>query len=177
MSDADLQFRQAVATDLAELHALVERAYRGDTARVGWTHEADLVEGPRTTAEALRAILLNPRERLLIALQDTTIVGCVQLSDRDNETVYIGLLTVDPQRQAGGLGKQLLAAAESEAQRSFGARTMELSVIAQRAELIAYYERRGFVRTGERRPFPIEMVPPLELVVLAKPVGNPIASH
>jgi ribosomal protein S18 acetylase RimI-like enzyme len=170
MPDHDIQFRLAMATDLPELHALVERAYRGDGARAGWTHEADLVEGPRTTAGALHAVLGDSRERLMIATEGATIVGCVQLSDRGNGTAYVGLLTVDPERQAGGLGKRLLAAAEAEAERSFRAVTMELSVIAQRAELIAYYERRGFTRTGERRPFPIEMVPPLELIVLAKPV-------
>src|SRR5450631_3968405 len=82
MPDVDIQFRQAVAADLPDLHALVERAYRGDGARVGWTHEADLVEGPRTTEDALRAILREARERLVLAVDGTTIVGCVQLSDR-----------------------------------------------------------------------------------------------
>ena len=172
MPDGSIQFRQAVMTDIPELHAVVERAYRGDSARAGWTNEADLVEGPRTTADALRATLGDPHQRLLLALDGTAIVGCVELSDRGEGTTYLGLLTVDPQRQAGGLGKQLLAAADAEARRSFGAVTMELTVIAQRAELIAYYERRGFAQTGERRPFPVEVSPPLELLVLVKPLSR-----
>jgi GNAT superfamily N-acetyltransferase len=146
---------------------LVESAYRGDDARAGWTHEADLLDGTRTDAGTLAAIIDDPRERILVAEAEGAIAGCVQLSEKQGGVAYLGLLAVDPKRQAGGLGRQIIAAAEAEAI-AFGARVMELSAIAQRAELIAYYERRGYRRSGEVRPFPILVDPPLQLIVLAK---------
>jgi len=88
---------------------------------------------------------------------------------------YLGLLTVDPRRQAGGLGRWLIAAAEAEAIDRFGATRMEMTVIRQRAELIAWYERRGYRLTGETRPFPLDderfglpQTRELEFVVLEK---------
>ena len=164
--------RHATHDDLEELHAVVERAYRGDTAKAGWTHEADIVlEGKRTSHDILSATVDDDNERLLVAVDGERIIGCVQISDREYGTAYMGLLTVDPLLQAAGLGKQLIAAAEAMAMAAFEAHLIEMTVISQRPELIAYYERRGYRLTGERRPFPIEMDPPLEMVVLAKPLG------
>ncbi|WP_019834321.1 GNAT family N-acetyltransferase [Sphingomonas sp. PR090111-T3T-6A] len=171
MTTDTVLIRLAAAADLGPLHALVQRAYRGDSARAGWTHEADLVEGQRIEPEALAAILAQPGEHLLVATRDGVPIGCVQVTDRGEGVGYLGLLAVDPGLQAAGLGKLLIAAAEREAATRFGAHTMEMSVIEQRAELLAYYERRGYVRTGEYRPFPIPMTPPLRLMVLAKPLG------
>ncbi len=153
---------------MPELHALVEGAYRGEGARAGWTHEADLLDGPRTSAAALEALIRAPDEVLLAALDGEAIVGCVQVTRRAEGLGYLGLLTVDPRRQAGGLGRRLIGAAEAAATGRFGATRMELSVVAQRAELIAYYGRRGYRVTGEKRPFPIPLDPPLELVVMEK---------
>jgi len=175
MSDDDLLFRDAEAADLPILHALIESAYRGERARVGWTHEADLIEGPRTSRAELAEIVAAADSLLLVAERAGAIVGCVQLSRRAPDGAYLGMLTVDPDRQAGGLGKRLIAAAEAEAARRFGARRIELTVISQRAELIAYYERRGYVATGETRPFPIALVPPLALAVLEKPLAGAAA--
>ena len=64
------------------------------------------------------------------------------------------MLTVDPQRQSAGLGRMILAAAEDHAAAHFAATRIEMTVIAQREELIAWYERRGYAPTGEQRPFP-----------------------
>lgn len=163
--------RTAAASDLAPLHTLVQRAYRGDAARAGWTHEADLVEGQRIEPEVLAAILDTPNERLLVAERDGVLLGCVQITDRGDGLGYLGLLCVDPLKQAGGLGKELIAAAEREAATLFGTRIMEMSVIEPRVELIAYYERRGYARTGASFPFPVPTTPPLRLMVLAKPLG------
>ena len=160
--------RPATPADLAPLHALVQRAYRGDAARAGWTHEADLVEGQRIEPDALAAILDAPNERLLVAERDGVLQGCVQVTGRGEGVAYLGLLCVDPERQADGLGKQLIAAAEREAATQFGARVMEMSVIEPRVELIAYYERRGYARTGAFLPFPVPTTPPLRLMVMTK---------
>lgn len=172
MTTDTILIRAATPADLAPLHALVQRAYRGDAARAGWTHEADLVEGQRIEPGALAAILDNADERLLVAERDGVLIGCVEITDRGEGVGYLGLLGVDPQQQAGGLGKQLIAAAEREAVTQFGARRMEMSVIEPRVELIAYYERRGYVRTGAFLPFPIPTTPPLRLMVLAKRLAD-----
>ena len=169
--DKDPSIRRATHADLTELHALVERAYRGEGAKAGWTHEADIIrEGQRTSHDILAATIDDDNERLLMATEGDRIVGCVQISDRGHGTTYLGLLTVDPQLQAGGVGKRLIDAAERTAVAAFEAHAMEMTVIDQRAELVAYYQRRGYHLTGERRAFPVELDPPLEMVVLEKPL-------
>lgn len=171
--------RPALRVDLPALHELVESAYRGDRAKQGWTHEADLVGGQRTDLATLGTIIDDHDQRILVAVDGTTIVGCVQIARRDGEKSYLGLLSVDPLRQAGGLGKQLIIAAERAATTCFGARVMEMTVIKQRGELVDYYQRRGYSLTGEERPFPFEdtrfgVPKTLELVfvVLAKIISR-----
>ncbi len=164
-----LTIRPATREDLPALHPVVERAYRGESARSGWTHEADLItEGERTDLETLRGLVDSPASRLLIARDGDTIIGCVNVQDRGGGTVYLGLLCVDPLLQAGGIGRRLTAAAEETARADFHAERIEMTVIEQRAELIAWYERLGYGRSGERRDFPIAMTPPLYMTVLVK---------
>ena len=167
--------RTATTADLPAVHALIERSYRGQSARAGWTHEADLMQGERTQPAVLAAIVADPLQRLLM-LDDAagSPVACVLLADAGGGVAYLGMLAVDPARQADGLGRQMIAAAESTA-RGFGATVMEMTVIAVRAELIAYYQRRGYALTGETRPFPDYVAqpdPPLTLVVMAKPLSE-----
>jgi len=160
--------RIAAATDLPGLRPVIERAYRGDSARQGWTHEADLLSGERIDDATLCAMVADPNQRLLIAEEGDVPLGCVSLAARGDGLVYLGLLCVDPMRQAAGLGKAIIAAAEEVAREELHADRIEMTVIDSRTELIAYYERRGFLRTGERRPFPIVLDPPLGMVVLEK---------
>lgn len=167
-----IQIRTATREDLPALHPVIERAYRGDTARQGWTHEADLnITGTRTDIATLAAIVGDPCQHLLIAEANGLPIGCVQVSDKGNGLAYLGLLCVDPALQAGGVGKQLAAAAEAVAREAFGASMMEMTVIAVREALIAYYARRGYVRTAEIRDFPVRLDPPLFMSVLVKPLG------
>jgi ribosomal protein S18 acetylase RimI-like enzyme len=167
-----LTIRFATSADLANLHPVIERAYRGDSARTGWTHEADLLDDQRTDLVTLAAILDNPSERLLVAEAGGSAVGCVQISDRDGGVAYLGLLCIDPAQQAGGMGRQLIAAAEAYAVSCFGATLMEMTVIDSRRELVAYYERRGYLRSGEVRDFPVPVRPPLHMVVLVKTLSG-----
>lgn len=146
--------RPATEADLPSLHALVESAYRGDSARAGWTHEADILGGPRIDAAALRHALHDAERILLVAELDGAIVGSVETIDRRRGVAYLGLLSVDPERQGDGLGKRLVAAAQAAARDRFAAVRMEMTVIAEREPLIAWYERLGYRRTGEIRPFP-----------------------
>ncbi|MEW4468501.1 GNAT family N-acetyltransferase [Parasphingorhabdus sp. JC815] len=181
----DIGIRVAQEQDIARLHSLIESAYRGDSARRGWTHEADLLGGQRTDVEALQAIVGDKGENegsdqiLLLALDGRDIAGCVHLQQVDRRLAYLGLLTVDPDRQAGGLGKILLRVAERHVGENWHGREIEMTVIRQRRDLIAYYERRGYVPTGERRPFPLNdpryglpKTQDLQFVVLRKEING-----
>lgn len=165
-----LSVRGARAADLFHVHPMIERAYRGDTARRGWTHEADLLSGPRTSLDVLEAIVADRRQRLLVGWHDATPVGCVAVAGLDDGRAYLGQLCVEPALQAAGIGRRLIAAAENTARRAFHADRIEMTVISSRAELIAYYARRGYAETGERRDFPIAVNPPLVMTVLEKPL-------
>jgi len=165
------QIAVSVATpdDVAALHPLIERAYRGETAKAGWTHEADLLFDDRTSAAELSALIADPDRVILLAHRDGALIGCVQVARAGDDLAYLGMLTVEPTLQASGLGRRLLAAVESEAVARFGASRMEMTVIHRRTELIAWYERRGYAPTGETRPFPVDPPrPELEFAVLEK---------
>ncbi len=177
---APLTLRSATPADIPALHALVESAYRGESARAGWTHEADLLGGQRTDAHALAAILAAPDETILIDELDGALAGSVQLRKVTRDIAYLGMFTVAPSLQGAGRGRMLLAAAEAHAARVMGVSRMEMTVIAQRAELIAWYERRGYARTGETRPFPygdsrfgLPRRDDLVFIVLAKSLAVP----
>lgn len=172
-----MNFDRAGTGDIERLHALVESAYRGESAKRGWTHEADLLGGQRTDAKALREIIEADRQVILLAKNGDAIAGCVQLSHVGESLAYLGLLTVDPDLQAAGLGKELLTRSEQFVRNNWQAKAIEMTVIRQRSDLIAYYERRGYVRTGELRPFPHgdprfgrPKSSELEFAVLRKPI-------
>lgn len=175
--DGMMELRPASRSDLPALQVLIESAYRGDSARRGWTHEADLLGGQRTDADALGAMLDDPQQCLLVGWEGNRPSACVALTLKPGGLVYIGLVTVDPEKQGGGMGRRLLDVAEHYAASHLGANRAEMTVIAQRVELIAWYERRGYAQTGERRPFPMSDprfgLPKrgdLEFVVLEKPI-------
>ena len=172
---SDPTIRPAVNADIPALHGLIESAYRGESSRRGWTTEADLLDGQRTDPEALAAILAAPGQTMLLAERDGVLVGCVLAASPRDGVGYLGMLSVDPERQAGGIGRRLVRAAEAEVQRTWGARAMEMTVFWQRSELIAWYERLGYRRTGEERPFDmadprlgLAKRPDLHFVVLAR---------
>jgi GNAT superfamily N-acetyltransferase len=166
----DIRIATATADNISILHPVIERAYRGDEARVGWTHEADLVSGARTDAATLTALVTDPASRLLIAWHGDTPLGCVNVADRGDGLAYLGLLCIEPARQGTGLGKQLMAAAEACARADFAATRIEMTVIDRRVELIDWYHRHGYAPSGETRPFPIPLDPPLRMTVLVKPL-------
>ena len=167
--------RAAKRSDVLLLHNLVERGYRGDSARLGWTHQADLVDGERIDIEELSAIIDDPTQGILLVAGEGELIACVHVSDGGHGTCHLELLCVDPRRQGGGLGTRLVAAAEQAAATRFRATRVEMTVIECRTELIAYYGRRGYAPAGERRPFPVEGVQ-LPLVVLAKDLANASSS-
>lgn len=175
--EASLLIRVAAPADIPALHALVESAYRGDSARTGWTHEADLLGGQRTDREMLAAMLANPATGLLVAGEEGVLVGCVAAEDR-GDYGYVSMVTVAPSQQGGGLGRTLLEAAERHIRDAFGLSRARMSVISLRHELIGWYERRGYRDTGETAPFPYgdsrfgePVRDDLVFVVLEKPLG------
>ena len=175
----DLSFRPATADDSEALVALVNSAYRGDASRAGWTTEADLITGARIDGAELRRLMAAEASMILLCLQGEDIIGSVHLKRLDPSSAYLGLFVVQPTLQGGGVGRRFLAEAEATAQRAWGSARMTMSVITLRPELIAYYERRGYRRTGELHPFPSEagasrpVVADLQLETLAKDLGTP----
>ena len=166
---ANLTITPATSGDAPALKDLLEAAYRGDSARRGWNHEADILDDERIEREELAALLADPSVTILTARDGDALIGCVAVTRKDASLGYLGMLCVQPDLQSAGLGRKLLDAAEDHA-RSLGLGAMEMTVIDSRASLIAWYERRGYAFTGERRPFPVPRDPPVNFVVLEKPL-------
>jgi len=170
----------ATQADLSAVAALVNSAYRGESSRAGWTTEADYIDGQRTSGDDLAAELAAADQPVLLVLRQGAardVLACVLI-----ETValsgaaagYIGMLTVRPDLQAVGLGRRMLDAAEDEVRRR-GFDIAWMTVVSIRGGLISWYKRRGYILTGERRPFPygderfgLPRAEGLEFVVLAK---------
>ena len=148
-----LHFRPATLADRDAIIALVTSAYRGDASRAGWTTEADLLDGPRVAPEVLEHDLTRGRSRVVLAERDGALVACAHVCD-DGGTGYFGMFAVDPTRQGGGLGDAVLKECERVARDDWQLPAMKMTVIDIRDELIAWYERRGYRRTGITKPFP-----------------------
>jgi ribosomal protein S18 acetylase RimI-like enzyme len=152
-----LTVREAIPADAEGITALIESAYRGPVSRQGWTTEADLLDGQRTDLAAVRGAIARPDISLLIATDaDGLLLGCCQIEHRSPHLAYFGSFAVRPDLQNLGVGRVLLAAAEAAAATQWQATAMEMTVIAQRKELMAWYRRRGYEPTGETRPFPYD---------------------
>jgi GNAT superfamily N-acetyltransferase len=146
----------AALSDLPAVVQLVNGAYRGAGAKRGWTHEADYLEGTRTTLEALQEDLrAQPGALLLRRDADGPLQGCVWLAPEKDGAWYLGMLTVRPDLQDRGLGRTILKAVEARA-RAGGALSLRMTVVSIRESLIAWYARRGYAPTGETEPFPCD---------------------
>lgn len=170
-------FRSATEHDVDTVVALVESAYRGEASRAGWTTEADLLDGRRTDADEVRAHLAH----LVLAVEADELVACCLLEPRDGHG-YFGMFAVRPDRQGGGLGSRLLAEAERRAH-ALGLDRVEMTVLSARRELLAFYERRGYLQLGRTEPFPygderfgIPRRDDLSFVVLGKDLRTAVSS-
>ncbi len=165
----------AELSDLQNISELVNSAYRGDSSRKGWTTEADLLGGQRIDTQMLQEQLKNKNEHILVARfkDQKEIIGCVAIALEAPTKIYIGMVTVDPNIQAQGIGRQLLAAAENFGQ-SQNCSSSYMTVIHKRTSLIEWYERRGYKKTGDVVQFPegpqfgIPQTKDLHLIVLSK---------
>jgi N-acetylglutamate synthase-like GNAT family acetyltransferase len=144
----------ATLPDTHEIVALVNKAYRGETSKKGWTTEADLFGGIRTDKNGIEEILKDEDSTFLKYVDDkNNIIGCVHLQHK-KQKLYVGMLTVDPEIQNKGIGKDLLQAADDYALKN-NFQSVYMTVISIRKELIQWYERHGYKKTGETKPFPM----------------------
>jgi ribosomal protein S18 acetylase RimI-like enzyme len=168
-----IHFRDATHTDLPLIDKLVNSAYRGDFSKQGWTTEAHLLDGQRTDTGKLSEILNSSGSKILLGFEDANhsqLIACAELKEEENQGLYLGMLTVSPALQARGTGKEMLLEVERIA-KTLGAKHIRMTVIEQRPELIAYYERRGYVRTGKQEPFPADThfgVPKVDGIILVE---------
>ena len=150
---AAITFRTATPDDVPAIVALVESAYRGDVSRKGWTTEADLLDGQRTDPVGVRELVTKPESSMLLGERDGALLACANIERRGN-AAYFGMFSVRPDLQGGGVGRAMLAEAERIAKHDWKVAEMQMTVISVRDELIAWYERRGYRRTGLYSPFP-----------------------
>jgi ribosomal protein S18 acetylase RimI-like enzyme len=149
------RFRRATQADVPAIVALVESAYRGDASRAGWTTEADFLDGQRTDAEDVASCIDRAQSVVLLAERDGMLGfgACAHVGLEDGAG-YFGMFSVAPPLQGRGIGSRVLAEAERIARDEWHASAMRMTVIDIRDELIAFYERRGYARTGIKKPFP-----------------------
>ena len=148
-------------------------AYRSN---VGWTHEHNIVSGERINAQQLEALLLQTNVELFVLKVNQDVIGCIGLTTMNDE-VEIGSFAIDPQLENGGYGKILLEFAEHYVMHNRSIQQLVMSVLNVRHKLIAYYERRGYCKTGETQAYPLDAnvgVPqiPLHLVILKKVLAS-----
>lgn len=148
-----LSCRNASLADVESIVTLVHAAYRGESSRVGWTTEADLIDGTRTDADEVAELINKPGSYILLCERDNVLLASVHLENRGDHA-YLGMFAVSPQAQAQGVGKYLLTMAEDIVSRQWQCGLLEMTVISLRTDLIAWYERRGYQRTGHYKPFP-----------------------
>ena len=151
-----LTFRPALLEDVESIVVLVNAAYRGDSSRAGWTTEADLLGGQRTDADEVSSLIGARNSLLLLCFDDDELTGTVHIQHA-HRVAHMGMLVIKPGLQGRGLGKKLMQAAEAAAIKMWGADKMLMHVITLRHELIAFYERRGYRRTGKIKAFPDEL--------------------
>lgn len=166
----------ATLADIPEINALVNGAYRGDSGRQGWTTEADLIDGTRIDETILTNLINREDTTVLLYREDKNLLGCVELR-KEGYKLYLGMLSVSPLSQNKGIGKKLMSAAEAHAKEK-KCTSIFMTVISVREELLNWYQRHGYVLTGERKPF---IVPDerwgkpkskLEFLVLEKKLTN-----
>jgi ribosomal protein S18 acetylase RimI-like enzyme len=171
--------RQAEEADNPQIVALMNVAFRGEGALRGWSTEAAYISGARTSLSLLLEEAIGGTRFFVADAPDGRgIDGCVGLKKLGREIYSLGSLAVQPRLQNSGLGRALLTEAETLA-RSEGSTAIEITVVNVRETLLSWYERRGYVRTGEVRPFPYlenrfgkPLRDDLAFVVLGKQLGR-----
>lgn len=151
----DYRFDFATLADVPQLAALIERAYRGPEAAKGWTNEAEILTGPRSSPAEIEGLIRDRYARFVTARDADRIAACA-LVKREEDGAYFGMFAIDPDLQGAGLGKTMMTKCEEAVRFLWGSKSLRLTVISLRVKLIEWYERRGYVQTGEEEPFPFD---------------------
>lgn len=170
MTDQTLTFRDATLDDVGDVVAIVESAYRGESGRKGWTLEASVVEGQRTDVPTISALVASTDARIILAHRGAEFVGCCLVQRRETGA-YLGMLSVRPDLQGGGVGGALVAEAERRAAHLFGQDRVDIQVLREDTRLVDWYEKRGYVQSGATLPFAAAGARPkrpLHFVTMAK---------
>lgn len=176
-----LEHRLAQVSDIPVICALVNAAYRGESSRAGWTTEADLLTGVRTSERTIQALIERDDACILLGEEPGGVVVaciCLERHPESADTVHLGMFAVSPLLQNRGYGKTMMVAAEKLAVAQWAVESAEMMVISLRQELIAFYQRLGYQPTGEKLPFPHQpdmwqaQVENMQLITLRKELSS-----
>lgn len=150
MTDADIQIRTAEAEDLQSIIRLIW------DDEFGRDRESLAASSLPEYRAAFDAIADDPAHGPLVAVADSTVIGCLQyiimpgLSFRGALRCLAEDFRVASDYRSRGIGARLLQAAEEHA-RLRGCTVMELFVHRNRTDAQRFYERAGY--TGHHRGF------------------------
>ena len=150
-----LHFHKAERKDSATIAALINSAYRGESSRAGWTTEADIIDGLRTTTQEIAKIIDEQHTFILLGVFNDEVVATTCCKYHEG-AAHLGMIAVKPKLQNKGFGKEMMMAAEAMSKREWGVKSFQMNVITIRESLIAFYERMGYRHTGLVKDFPTE---------------------
>ena len=159
IQNSTVTVRIAAPADAAKITAVINAAFR--------IAEGFFIDGPRIKQAEVENLLV--KGAFLLAEIEDKLNGCVYV-ELHGERSYLGLLSVDPACQQGGLGSMLMLEAENHC-RERGSRFMDIYIVNVRKELPAFYARRGYVENGTT-PFPegVETRIPCHFINMSKPL-------
>ncbi|MDH5551719.1 MAG: GNAT family N-acetyltransferase [Nitrosomonas sp.] len=153
MSFSKFHLEKAKPNQSCEISDLVNLTYRGE---IGWTKETQIIQGDRTCPNEIASAISNPNAQFLVVNQPHRLVSCIYVA-QEKDAAYIGFFSIHPDLQGKGYGKHVLKQAETYAHEKLGVRKYIMFVVSQRTELIAFYERRGYSRTGRIEAYPLHL--------------------
>ena len=152
MDKNNITYQEASLADAGKITALVNSVYRGENSKKGWTTEAYILDGIRITQENITEIINSKTDIIIKAIRDNKLTACVHLENCGSYSM-LGMLSVDVNYQNKGIGKLLINECERYTREVFGLKEIRMKVIGARTELIDYYIRRNYLKTGETEDF------------------------
>lgn len=146
-------FRLATESDISDIVQLVESSYRGDLSKQGWTTESEFIKGQRTDEREVKEHIMAKDSVIILCFDKELLVASVQIKKLHKKT-YLGMFAVLPERQSAGIGRLLMQQAENYGRNEWHSESVVMLVITIRTELIQWYLRQGYRKTGKFKPFP-----------------------